>query len=213
MRTLTLLVNGEYAERIFAPAEYACKESMRQYRRRGKNLCVSWENAGNIDQHIVFIYNRGDFYDFFPMYCIQHCFICCTSYSTVSEYAVIKTRTVATSALDNQRPQWSQEKYCNFAADVAFKATQLKVAITRWLHLHQKEGLCQEENITARIWARCHVTKENEAKNYISLWQDGNPSHPPPKKSGGSKVAGPPRGDPPKRSVKVHLSPFYELWE
>ncbi len=39
--------------------------------------------------------------------------------------------------------------YC--AADAAFRATQLKVAITRWLNLHQKEGLCQEENITARI--------------------------------------------------------------
>jgi hypothetical protein len=37
------------------------------------------------------------------------------------------------------------------ATDAAFRATQLKVAITRWLHLHPKEGLCQEENITARI--------------------------------------------------------------
>ncbi len=37
------------------------------------------------------------------------------------------------------------------AADAAFWATQLNVAITRWLYLHQKVGLCQEENITARI--------------------------------------------------------------
>jgi hypothetical protein len=41
------------------------------------------------------------------------------------------------------------DDYC--AADAAFRAPQLKVAITRWLHLYQKEGLCQEENITARI--------------------------------------------------------------
>jgi hypothetical protein len=30
-------------------------------------------------------------------------------------------------------------------ADAAFRAVQLKVAITQWLHLHQKEGLYQEE--------------------------------------------------------------------
>jgi len=34
--------------------------------------------------------------------------------------------------------------------DAAFRAVQLKVAITRWLRLHQKEGLYQEEKITAR---------------------------------------------------------------
>jgi hypothetical protein len=37
------------------------------------------------------------------------------------------------------------------AKNEAFRATKLKVAITQWLHFHQKEGLCQEENITARI--------------------------------------------------------------
>jgi hypothetical protein len=42
------------------------------------------------------------------------------------------------------------EEY-NSAADAAFRAVQLKVAVTRWLHLYQKEGLYQEEKITARI--------------------------------------------------------------
>jgi hypothetical protein len=32
-----------------------------------------------------------------------------------------------------------------------FSSYTAKVAITRWLHLHQKEGLYQEEYITARI--------------------------------------------------------------
>jgi hypothetical protein len=53
--------------------------------------------------------------------------------------------------------------------------------------LHQKEGLYQEEKITARISGRSHLIKENEAKNYNSLWggggvggqQDGYPSRPP----------------------------------
>ncbi len=35
--------------------------------------------------------------------------------------------------------------------DAAFRAVQLKVAVTRWLRLHQKEGLYQEEKITTRI--------------------------------------------------------------
>jgi hypothetical protein len=37
--------------------------------------------------------------DFFSMYCIQHCFICSPSDSTVSEAAGIEPRTVATLAL------------------------------------------------------------------------------------------------------------------
>jgi hypothetical protein len=40
----------------------------------------------------------GDFLGFF-MYCIQHCFICRPSDSTVSEDAGIELRTVATTAL------------------------------------------------------------------------------------------------------------------
>jgi hypothetical protein len=43
------------------------------------------------------------------------------------------------------------------ATDAAFRATQLKVAITQWLHLHQKEGPCQEENITARIYSLFNI--------------------------------------------------------
>jgi hypothetical protein len=55
---------------------------------------------------------------------------------------------------DNSSPDlfWFKESIkwaC--ATDDAVRATQLKVPITRWLHLHQKEGLCQEENITTRI--------------------------------------------------------------
>jgi hypothetical protein len=49
--------------------------------------------------------------------------------------------------------------------DAAFRAVQLKVAITRLLCLRQKEGLYQKEKIKARIRARCHLIKENEAKN------------------------------------------------
>jgi hypothetical protein len=95
------------------------------------------------------------------------------------------------------------------AVDAAFRAVQLKVAITRWLGLHKKEWLYQEEKITARISGRSHLIKENKAKNYNSLcggkaarWL---PKHlPSPKwRVSGSKVAGlfsppPPCGDPPK---------------
>jgi hypothetical protein len=49
--------------------------------------------------------------------------------------------------------------------DAAFRAVQLKVAITRLLCLHQKkEGMYQEEKIRARISGRSHLIKENEAK-------------------------------------------------
>ncbi len=41
---------------------------------------------------------RG-FFRFFSMYCIQHCFICRPSDTTVSEDAGIEPRTVATAAL------------------------------------------------------------------------------------------------------------------
>jgi hypothetical protein len=54
-----------------------------------------------------------------------------------------------------------------------------KVAIPRWLCLHQKEGLYQEKKITARISGRSHLIKENKAKNYKSLCGGG----------GGSKMA------------------------
>jgi hypothetical protein len=40
------------------------------------------------------------------MYCIQHCFICCPSDSTVSEDARIEPRTVATSASTARRSDY-----------------------------------------------------------------------------------------------------------
>jgi hypothetical protein len=43
------------------------------------------------------------------------------------------------------------ENVSTCAADDASRALQLKVAITRWLRLHKKEGLYQEEKITAKI--------------------------------------------------------------
>jgi hypothetical protein len=64
-------------------------------------------------------------------------------------------------------------EYCLCAADAAFRAVQLKVAITRWLRLHQKEGLYQEEKITARISGKSHLIKENKAKTYNSLCGGG----------------------------------------
>ncbi len=63
----------------------------------------------------------------------------------------------------------SPKLYSCCAADAAFRAVQLKVAIPWWLRLYQKEGLYQEEKITARISGRSHVKKEKEAKNYKSL--------------------------------------------
>jgi hypothetical protein len=42
---------------------------------------------------------QGDFCIFISMYCIQHCFICHPSDSTVSEDAGIEPRTVATLAV------------------------------------------------------------------------------------------------------------------
>jgi hypothetical protein len=43
------------------------------------------------------------------MYCIQHCFICRPSDSTVSEDAGIESRTVATTALTVRRSNHSAE--------------------------------------------------------------------------------------------------------
>jgi hypothetical protein len=84
-------------------------------------------------------------------------------------------------------------KYC--AADAAFWAEQLKVAIPGWLCLDQKDGLHQEEQLTSRKKVRCHVIKEKEAKRRIPLcggetrWRP-KPSPPPqvadsPPKTGG----------------------------
>jgi hypothetical protein len=64
--------------------------------------------------------------------------------------------------------RWEKSREC--AADAAFyRAVQLKVAISRWLRFNQKEGLYQEEKITARISGRSKLIKESEAKNYNSL--------------------------------------------
>jgi hypothetical protein len=78
------------------------------------------------------------------------------------------------------------------AADAAFRAVHLKVAIPRWLRLHQKEGLYQEEKITARISGRSHLIKENEAKNYNSLYGRAArwlPKQSPPPPSGGPAIS------------------------
>jgi hypothetical protein len=49
-------------------------------------------------------FKQGGFFGFFPpMYCIQHCFNCHPSDSTVSDDAGIEPRTVATSALEVRR--------------------------------------------------------------------------------------------------------------
>jgi hypothetical protein len=48
------------------------------------------------------------------------------------------------------------------AADAAFRAVQPKVAITRWLRLHQKEGLYQEEKITARISGKSQLRRTRQ---------------------------------------------------
>jgi hypothetical protein len=54
------------------------------------------------------------------------------------------------------------------------RAVQLKVAIpSQWLRFHQKEGLYQEEEITARTSGRSHLIKEQEAKNYNFLCGGG----------------------------------------
>ncbi len=52
---------------------------------------------------------RGDYKRgiFFSVYCIQHCFFCRPSDSTVSEDAGIEPRTVATSALAERRSNHS----------------------------------------------------------------------------------------------------------
>ncbi len=54
------------------------KESLRQWSMRVKNLCVSRENAGNIDPHIVFICITGGFFRIFFL---------CTVFNTASSAA------------------------------------------------------------------------------------------------------------------------------
>jgi hypothetical protein len=54
--------------------------------------------------------------------------------------------------------------YC--AADAAFRAEQLKVAVSGWLCVKIKKmgWLYQEEQLTSRKKGRCHVFKEKEAQ-------------------------------------------------
>ncbi len=65
-------------------------------------------NISNLSSQLFlstyFTKKKGDFFGLiFSMYCIQHCFICRPSDSTVSEDAGIEPRTVATSALAVRR--------------------------------------------------------------------------------------------------------------
>jgi hypothetical protein len=55
-----------------------------------------------IQENLSLFKQGGIFWIFFPTYCIQHCFICGPSDSTVSDDAGIEPRTVATSALDTR---------------------------------------------------------------------------------------------------------------
>jgi hypothetical protein len=96
------------------------------------------------------------------------------------------------------------------ASDAAFRAVQLKVAITLWLRLHQKEWLYREEKIIARILGRSHLIKEKEAKNYNSLCGGGAarwlPRRPPPT-WGPAKMT--PQGPTTDHAMTRHLSRDY----
>jgi hypothetical protein len=73
------------------------------------------------------------------------------------------------------------------AADAAFRAEQLKVAIPQWLRYNIKQKGCIKRNSKKK--GICHLIKEKETKKKSSLCgggggsQDGNPSHPPSPKT------------------------------
>ncbi len=91
---------------------------------------------------------------------------------------------------------WSGYSSCaagECAADAACRAVQLKVAIIRWLRLHKKEGLYQEEKITARTSSRSHLINKKVAQIYNFMCGGGSSkmtaqASPSPKwRVGGSK--------------------------
>jgi hypothetical protein len=65
----------------------------------------SMDFGANFVKVKILLFNKltRGFLGFFSMYCIQHCFICRLSDSTVSEDAGIESRIVATSALAVRR--------------------------------------------------------------------------------------------------------------
>ncbi len=66
-------------------------------------ICTLVVKSKDISIVIMIIYKQGEFFSFFCMYFIQHCFICRPSDSTVPEDPGIEPRTVATFALAVKR--------------------------------------------------------------------------------------------------------------
>ncbi len=64
-------------------------------------LIHAWKVMKRLENFLHLL--TGRFFDFFSMYCNQHCFICLPSDSSVSEDAGFDPRTVATSALAVRR--------------------------------------------------------------------------------------------------------------
>ncbi len=54
-----------------------------EHRLRGSDNTAHCRQARRIKKYKI--YKKGDFFDFFSKYCIQHCFICRPSDSIVSE--------------------------------------------------------------------------------------------------------------------------------
>ncbi len=89
---------------------YRCISKKMHYKTHPFHTTATW-NIWNFMKTTSLCSLRGIFLDFFFVYCIQHCFICRPSDSTVSEDAGIEPRTVATTALTVRRSNHSAKSH------------------------------------------------------------------------------------------------------
>ncbi len=105
---------------------------------------------------------------FFSMYCIQHCFICRPSDSTVSEDAGIQPRTVATSAL------------AAYLFSNKYKSDALN---TRLDLIHCKDGICTKRVILMRLLPWFCLCLESWGRGRRPWTSSSPPSRRPRKRS------------------------------
>ncbi len=93
------------------------------------------------------------------MYCIQHCFICRPSDSTVLEDAGMEPRTVATSALAVRRSNHSARSYPESASFIHYSARshpQTRLDLIHKLDLIRIMSVCSMSPIMTAYWSSFH---------------------------------------------------------
>ncbi len=115
---------------------------------------------------LMTVVKQGNFFGFFPMNCIQHCFICLPSDSTASEDAGIEPRTVATSALTIRRSSHTRLGLIHTRLDLIH--SRLDLIYTRLDLIHKVVvGQLRANASLVLAWLCCISANKEEA---LSGW-------------------------------------------